>query len=152
VLNRETRDSLRPFERSYLNSTFAHFGAGLAIVTAIAVAMHRNGVSHRIMRASPWAVGRSPLRSTDLRLMFSLVGVSLVGGIGSMMGVFYTSPENTLGKCKSPWFVWRRSDSRADGCWVAFQGFQALTLSPLLFLNPAILMRAGLYVCGMSRS
>jgi hypothetical protein len=55
-LNRETRDSLDPFERSYLNSTFGHFGAGLAIVTGVAVAMHRAGFSYRIMRANPWLV------------------------------------------------------------------------------------------------
>lgn len=34
-----------------------------------------------------------------------------------------------------------------DLAWIAFNGFQALTLSPLMFLQPALLARAGLYVC-----
>jgi len=66
-----------------------------------------------------------------------VMGVSLVGSIGSMMGVFYTSPDNVVGK---------------HLCWLGFQTFQALTLSPLLFMNPALLARAGLYTAGVMGS
>lgn len=51
-----------------------------------------------------------------------------------MMGVFYTSPENSGTK---------------HMFWLAFNACQAATLSPLFFLNPAILSRAALYTCGV---
>jgi len=117
LLNRETRDALSPFEREYLHSSFKYLGGGLAVAAVSAIAMHKNGVSSRLMRMNPWAV----------------VGISAVGGIGSMLGVLYTDPANKVQK---------------HLCYFAFQGFQALTLSPLLFLNPALLARAGLYTAG----
>lgn len=70
------------------------------------------------MSANPWLV----------------LGVSLVGSVGSMMGVFYTPPERTVQK---------------HLFWLTFNAFQAATLSPLFFLNPAILSRAALYTCGV---
>lgn len=82
ALNRETRAGLSPAERSLLNSSFAYTGAGLAITAAAARAMFTSGVAYRIMAANPWVV----------------VGASLAGGIGSMLGVFYTPPENTIQK------------------------------------------------------
>jgi len=118
LLNRETREAFSPFEREYLHSTFQYMGSGLAVVAAGAFAMHKNGLSYRLMQASPWAV----------------VGVSLIGGIGSMMGVFYTDPANSVQK---------------HLCFAAFQGFQALTLAPLFFLHPALLGRAALYTAGI---
>ncbi|KAK7063757.1 Bax inhibitor family protein [Favolaschia claudopus] len=60
-------------------------------------------------------------------------GASLAGGIGSIMGVLYTPPEKTVQK---------------HLFWLTFNAFQAATLSPLFFLNPAILARAGLYTIG----
>ena len=36
--------------------------------------------------------------------------------------------------------------------WTAFNGTQALLLSPLFFMHPAILARAGLYTAGMMGS
>lgn len=36
--------------------------------------------------------------SIDKRLSGLVLGVSLVGSIGSMMGVYYTSPENSVQK------------------------------------------------------
>lgn len=63
-----------------------------------------------------------------------VLGVSLVGSIGSMMGVMYTSPENTVQK---------------HAFWLAFNACQAATLSPLFFFSPAILSRAALYTCGV---
>ncbi|CAK5264729.1 unnamed protein product [Mycena citricolor] len=80
--------------------------------------MFTSGVAFRIMAANPWVV----------------FGASLAGGIGSMMGVFYTPPENTIPK---------------HLFWLTFNAFQAATLSPLFFLNPAVLARAGLYTVGL---
>jgi len=80
--------------------------------------MFRAGLPFRIMSANPWLV----------------LGVSLVGSIGSMMGVYYTSPENSVQK---------------HMFWLAFNACQAATLSPLFFLSPAILSRAALYTCGV---
>ena len=37
-------------------------------------------------------------RAVNEHLPGLVLGVSLVGSIGSMMGVFYTSPENTIQK------------------------------------------------------
>ncbi|KAJ6623153.1 inhibitor of apoptosis-promoting Bax1-domain-containing protein [Mycena sp. CBHHK59/15] len=118
ALNRETRAGLSPAERSLLNASFTYTGAGLAITAAAARAMFTSGVAYRIMAANPWVV----------------LGVSLAGGIGSMLGVFYTPPEHTVQK---------------HFFWLTFNAFQAATLSPLFFLNPAVLARAGLYTLGV---
>ena len=79
-LNRETRDALSPAERSYLHESFQYTGGGLAITALAARAMFKNGFAFRIMSANPWVV----------------LGVSLVGSIGTMMGAMYTPPENTV--------------------------------------------------------
>ncbi|KAG6846109.1 hypothetical protein H0H87_006473 [Tephrocybe sp. NHM501043] len=105
IFNRETRDSLTLGETSLLHSTFQYTGGGL-VLTALA-AQRISGV---------------------------VLGVSLVGSIGSMIGVFYTPPEKSVQK---------------HLFWLAFNGFQAATLSPLFFLNPALLSRAALYTCGV---
>ncbi|KAG5716339.1 Growth hormone-inducible transmembrane protein [Termitomyces sp. T112] len=118
IFNRETRDSLTLGEKSLLHSTFQYTGAGLALTALAARQIFRSGATFRIMSANPWVV----------------LGVSLVGSIGSMMGVFYTPPEKTIQK---------------HLFWLAFNGFQAATLSPLFFLNPALLSRAALYTCGV---
>ncbi|KAL0951700.1 hypothetical protein HGRIS_008376 [Hohenbuehelia grisea] len=117
-LNRETRDALSMAERSYLHETFQYTGGGLVLTALAARSMFKSGVAFRIMAANPWVV----------------LGVSLVGSIGSMMGVMYTSPEKTFQK---------------HAFWLAFNACQAATLSPLFFLNPAILSRAALYTCGV---
>ncbi|KAF7299667.1 Bax Inhibitor family protein [Mycena chlorophos] len=119
ALNRETRASLSQAERSLLNSTFAYTGAGLTVTAAIARMMYRSGFVFRIMAANPWVV----------------VGASLVGGIGSIIGVQNTAPENTL--LKHLFFL-------------GFNTFQAATLAPLPLLFPATIMfRAGLYTLGV---
>ena len=82
VFNRETREALAPIEREHLNKTFQYTGAGLGVVALAAITMHRNGLSLRIMKANPWLV----------------MGVSLAGSIGSMIGVFNTSPDKPLQK------------------------------------------------------
>jgi growth hormone-inducible transmembrane protein len=58
VFNRETRDDggMPMYEREYLNSTFLHMGLGLGTIAFSARAFLRNGVTYRIMMASPWVV------------------------------------------------------------------------------------------------
>ncbi|KAH8110644.1 inhibitor of apoptosis-promoting Bax1-domain-containing protein [Phellopilus nigrolimitatus] len=118
ALNRETRDALSSAEKSYLNESFKYTGGGLTITALVARMMFKNGFALRVMSANPWVV----------------LGVSLVGSIGSMMGVYYTAPENTVQK---------------HLFWLGFNACQAATLSPLFFLNPAILSRAALYTAGV---
>ncbi|KAI5122353.1 hypothetical protein M0805_004111 [Coniferiporia weirii] len=118
VLNTETRDALSAAEKSYLNESFQYTGGGLAITALAARMMFKNGFAFRVMSANPWVV----------------LGVSLVGSIGSMMGVYYTPPERSVQK---------------HLFWLGFNACQAATLSPLFFLNPAILSRAALYTAGV---
>jgi len=79
VFNRETREDggMPPFERSYLNETFMHTGLGIGIIGIAASALHRSGWSVRLMSANPWVV----------------MGLGLVGSIGSMYATFNTAPE-----------------------------------------------------------
>lgn len=79
VFNRETREDggMPAYERSYLNETFMHTGLGIGIIGIAARALHTNGWSYRLMAMNPWLV----------------LGVGLVGSIGSMYGTFYTSPD-----------------------------------------------------------
>ncbi|KAI0669778.1 Bax inhibitor family protein [Trametes maxima] len=117
-LNRETRDGLSAAEQSYLHESFQYTGGGLAITAIVARTLFKNGFAFRIMSANPWLV----------------LGVSLVGSIGTMMGAMYTPPENTVLK---------------HAFWLGFNACQAATLSPLFFMSPAILSRAALYTCGV---
>jgi len=116
--NRETRDALAPFEMDYLHEAFQYTGGGLILTALGARALFKSGAAVRIMSANPWLV----------------LGVSLVGSIGTMMGVFYTPPENTAVK---------------HLFWIGFNACQAATLSPLFFFSPAILARAALYTAGI---
>jgi hypothetical protein len=79
VFNRETREDggMPLYERSYLNDTFLHTGLGLGIIGIAARALHQSGWSYRLMATNPWAV----------------VGISLVGSIGTMYATFATSPD-----------------------------------------------------------
>ena len=52
----------------------------IAITALAARTMFKNGFAFRIMSANPWVV----------------LGVSLVGSIGTMMGALYTPPENSV--------------------------------------------------------
>ncbi|CCU98970.1 unnamed protein product [Malassezia sympodialis ATCC 42132] len=65
-----------------------------------------------------------------------VLGVGLVASIGGMMGAQALPPSHPA---KVP-------------CWLLFNLSQAAVLSPLLFLNPAILARAGLYTAGLMGS
>ncbi|KIK30291.1 hypothetical protein PISMIDRAFT_391940 [Pisolithus microcarpus 441] len=117
-LNRDTRDSLSPAERSYLHDSFKYTAGGLVLTALTARSMFRAGLPFRMMAANPWAV----------------LGVSLVGSIGTMMGVYYTPPEQSVQK---------------HLFWAAFNVCQGATLSPIFFFSPAILARAALYTCGV---
>lgn len=66
-----------------------------------------------------------------------MIGISLVGSIGTMMGTFYTHPDNYIQK---------------HVLWTGFNLCQAATLAPMFFFAPAILARAGLYTVGMMGS
>lgn len=62
-----------------------------------------------------------------------VLGVGLVTSIGGMIGA-QTLPPGSPGKY---------------ACWALFNASQAAVLSPLLFFNPALLARAGLYTAGV---
>lgn len=117
-LNRETRDALSPAERSYLHESFQYTGGGLVLTALAARSLFRSGFAFRVMSANPWVV----------------LGVGLVGSIGTMMGAMLTPPEHPVVK---------------HAFWLGFNAFQAATLSPLFFMSPAILSRAALYTCGV---
>lgn len=123
IFNRETRDDggMPPHERSYLNETFLHTGLGIGIIGIASRALHTSGWSYRLMSANPWLV----------------LGIGLVGSIGTMMGCYATPPENYLLKY---------------ALWAGFNVTQAALLSPMLFFSPVILARAGLYTVGMMGS
>jgi FtsH-binding integral membrane protein len=88
-------------------------------------------IAARALHTSGWS----------LRLMsaspWAVVGLGLVASIGTMYGTMYTPPENYLLKY---------------GLWAGFNVTQAALLSPLMFLSPALLARAGLYTVGMMGS
>jgi hypothetical protein len=78
VFNRETREDggMPPYERAYLNDTFMHTGLGVGMIAIAARTLHVNGWSFRLMSANPWVV----------------LGLGLVGSIGTMYGTMATSP------------------------------------------------------------
>lgn len=90
VLNRETRDGLSVAEQSYLHESFQYTGGGLILTAIAARSLFKSGFAVRLMSANPWLV----------------LGVSLVGSIGTMMGAMYTSPENPVLK-HAFWLVCR---------------------------------------------
>ena len=79
IFNRETREDggMPPFERSYLNDTFLHTGLGIGIIGVAARTLHMSGWSYKLMRSNPWVV----------------LGVGLVGSIGTMYGCYVTPPD-----------------------------------------------------------
>ena len=86
------------------------------------------GIAARQLHASGWS----------MRLMsmnpWLVVGGGLALSIGSMMVCRGTDPDNYVMKY---------------GAWTAFNITQAAVLSPLMFLHPALLARAGLYTVAM---
>jgi hypothetical protein len=85
-------------------------------------------IAARQLHASGWSYR---LMAANPWLVF---GVGLVGSIGTMYGTMATSPDNYVQKY---------------ALWGAFNLTQAALLSPLMFMQPALLARAGLYTVGM---
>ncbi|KAL1962056.1 hypothetical protein VTN77DRAFT_642 [Rasamsonia byssochlamydoides] len=88
-------------------------------------------IAARAMHANGWSYR---LMATN---PWAVVGLGLVASIGTMYGTMYTPPENYMLKY---------------GLWTGFNVTQAALLSPLMFLSPALLARAGLYTVGMMGS
>lgn len=122
VFNRETRGETMP-EYERAYLNDTFLHTGLG-VGIIAVAA-------RTLHMSGWSY----------RLMsfnpWLVIGVSLAASIGTMYGTFRTHPDNYVQKY---------------ALWAGFNLAQAAVLSPLLFMQPAILARAGLYTVGMMGS
>jgi len=89
------------------------------------------GLAARTMHMNGWSYR---LMATN---PWAVVGVGIVTSIATMYGTFYTPPENYLPKY---------------ALWTAFNLTQAALLSPLMFMSPALLARAGLYTVGMMGS
>ncbi|TGZ80664.1 hypothetical protein EX30DRAFT_331831 [Ascodesmis nigricans] len=122
LFNRETREGAIPlYEQAYLKDTFAYTGLGVGMIGVAAKALHNVGWSFKLMTMNPWLV----------------VGVSLAGSIGTMIGCRATHPDNYVQK---------------HALWAGFNLFQAATLAPMFFFAPAILARAGVYTVGMMGS
>ncbi|KAF2711913.1 hypothetical protein K504DRAFT_500558 [Pleomassaria siparia CBS 279.74] len=89
------------------------------------------GVAARALHMNGWS----------FRLMSAnpwlVLGLGLAGSIGTMYGCMATSPQNYVQKY---------------ALWTGFNVTQAMLLSPLFFMHPAILARAGLYTAGMMGS
>ncbi|KAK5069131.1 hypothetical protein LTR64_008467 [Lithohypha guttulata] len=122
IFNRETRGETMP-DYERAYLNDTFMHTGLGIgIIAIAA---------RTLHASGWSY----------RLMsfnpWLVIGVSLAASIGTMYGTFRTHPDNYVQKY---------------ALWTGFNIAQAAVLSPLLFMNPAILARAGLYTLGMMGS
>ncbi|KAF2202043.1 bax inhibitor family protein-like protein [Delitschia confertaspora ATCC 74209] len=66
-----------------------------------------------------------------------VMGMGLVASIGTMWGCRATDPSNYVQKY---------------ALWTGFNITQAMLLSPLMFMQPALLARAGLYTIGMMGS
>ncbi|KAI9801852.1 MAG: hypothetical protein M1833_002166 [Piccolia ochrophora] len=89
------------------------------------------GVAAKALHQSGWSYR---LMATN---PWAVIGVSLAVSIGTMYGTFATSPQNYVQKY---------------ALWTGFNVAQAAILSPLLFLQPALLARAGLYTVGVMGS
>ncbi|KAK5945841.1 hypothetical protein PMZ80_003049 [Knufia obscura] len=122
VFNRETRGETMP-EYERAYLNDTFMHTGLGI-GIIAVAA-------RTLHMSGWSY----------RLMsfnpWVVIGVSLAASLGTMYGTFRTHPDNYVQKY---------------ALWAGFNLAQAAVLSPLMFMSPAILARAGLYTVGMMGS
>jgi FtsH-binding integral membrane protein len=89
------------------------------------------GIAARALHMNGWSYR---LMATN---PWAVVGLGLVASMGTMFGTFYTPPENYVMKY---------------GLWTGFNITQAALLSPLMFMHPALLARAGLYTVGMMGS
>ena len=89
------------------------------------------GIAARALHNSGWSYR---LMATNPWLV---IGGGLALSIGTMMGTRATSPDNYVMKY---------------GFWTAFNITQAACLTPIMFMHPALLARAGIYTIGMMGS
>ncbi|KAI9850021.1 MAG: hypothetical protein M1838_006194 [Thelocarpon superellum] len=89
------------------------------------------GIAASAMHQSGWSYRLMAMNP------WAVIGVSLAASIGTMYATFATPPDNYVQKY---------------AFWGAFNVTQAAVLSPLLFMQPALLARAGLYTLGMMGS
>lgn len=89
------------------------------------------GLAARQLHTTGWSIR---LMSANPWLVF---GVGLAGSIGTMLATRATDPDNYVQKY---------------AFWGAFNLTQAALLSPLMFVHPALLAKAGLYTVGMMGS
>ncbi|KAI9845550.1 MAG: hypothetical protein M1837_004647 [Sclerophora amabilis] len=89
------------------------------------------GIAARALHQSGWSY---KLMATN---PWAVIGISLAASIGTMYGTLATSPKNYVQKY---------------ALWTGFNAVQAAVLAPLLFMQPALLARAGLYTLGMMGS
>ncbi|ERF72567.1 hypothetical protein EPUS_02849 [Endocarpon pusillum Z07020] len=89
------------------------------------------GITAKALHSSGWSY----------RLMATNPWIVVIGGlalsIGTMYGTFNTAPDNYIQKY---------------ALWTGFNATQAAILSPLMFMSPALLARAGIYTLGMMGS
>ena len=121
VFNRETREDggMPTYERSYLNSTFLHTGAGVGIIALSVRQMVRSGFVFRLMATNPW--------------------VFAIGGLGmsfaTMIGARSVDADNYLPK----YALWTAFNATQA----------ALVAPMMAFVPVPILARAGLYTVAM---
>ena len=75
-LARDRTGAYAPVVREHLHATYAHVAGGLTVTAGMVAALHRSGLTHRLMRLHPLAV----------------VGVSLVTSIGAMTVARHAEP------------------------------------------------------------
>ncbi|KAB8360884.1 hypothetical protein FH972_024617 [Carpinus fangiana] len=89
------------------------------------------GIAARAMHMNGWSYRLMAMNP------WLVMGVGLAASIGTMIGCRATSPDNYVQKY---------------ALWGAFNVTQAALLAPLMFMQPALLARAGLYTIGMMGS
>ncbi|KAI9684159.1 MAG: hypothetical protein M1829_003429 [Trizodia sp. TS-e1964] len=89
------------------------------------------GIAARTLHQSGWSYR---LMATNPWLV---MGLGLAASVGSMFGTFATDPDNYVQKY---------------ALWGVFNLTQAAILTPLMFMQPAVLARAGLYTMAMMGS
>jgi hypothetical protein len=98
TLNRDTRESLSPVERSYLNDSFKYTAGGLLATALVARQMFKSGFVFRIMSANPCKYCRFIYSLSSHCLLGVVIGASLLGSIATMAGTMYTPPERPVRK------------------------------------------------------
>ncbi|KAI9345042.1 inhibitor of apoptosis-promoting Bax1-domain-containing protein [Obelidium mucronatum] len=107
------------FVREYLNATFRYVGGALALTAAAAVALHRTPAFQRLMATQPLAAG---------------------------LGGFALTVACIAGTCNTDLAA---NPIQKHILFASFAVAKGAMLSPLFFLNPTILVRAGIYTAAI---